>query len=49
MAFTFDEESTGEWENGGTPAINLMLVSCSGRNVIAVRQFKPSMSKGATL
>lgn len=42
-------ENAGEWESDGKPAVNLMLVSCAGRNVIAVWHFKPSMSKGAML
>lgn len=47
--FAFDEESTEEWENEGKAAVKLMLISCAGRNVIAVRHFKLSMSKGAIL
>jgi len=32
--FTFDD--TGECENEGKAAVKLMLVSCAGRNLIAV-------------
>lgn len=33
---TFDGECKAEWENKGEAAVKLMLVSCVGRNVIAV-------------